>query len=126
MDPNDAFYFGTYQGAGHYLRDLHWNSRRYDRNGDGGWDAPFPWSNIDGGLTPPRGREGEAALHHKDGWTALAFVNYTDDNRGGSNSVFFFKGTLTFEEAVAATRALFPHVVERFAFEIVPAQADAA
>jgi hypothetical protein len=114
-----AFYFGTYREPGHYLRDQDWR-HVWPENTHQGVDkivwGPLPWRDIDGGLQP-RGPDGTALLHHKDGWTALAFPNNSDDNRG-SNSAFFFDAVLDFDEAVEAARQHFPHVVERFPFEV--------
>lgn len=123
MPAGRAFYFGTYQQPGHYLHDDGWNSIQPENPHQGvekiKW-GPLPWRNIDGGLCAKRARQGEAALHHKDGWTALAFPNYIDDSRGGSNSVFFFEGSLCFEEALTEARRRFRHVMERIdaAFEV--------
>jgi hypothetical protein len=63
--------------------------------------------------------QGQCYRHHKDGWTAIAFANRTDDSRGGSNSVFFFEADLAFQECVAAARDLFPQVMESLPFELV-------
>lgn len=116
-----AFYFGTFERPGHYLRDASWKTINPENPHQGVdkivW-GPLPWKDIDGGLQPQCGGQGEALLHHKDGWTALAFANDTDDRRGG-NSAFFFDAELDFDQALAAARERFPHVVERFAFEIV-------
>jgi hypothetical protein len=119
-----AFYFGTYGAPGHHLRDEYGRKVRPTHPHEGveaiQW-GPLPWKHIDGGLCP-RGpqRQGEALLHHKDGWTALAFWNRTDDTRAGSNSAFFFEGTLTFEEALAAARERFPRVMRHLPFEVRP------
>lgn len=122
IDPGLAYYFGTYLDAGHYLWDAHWKQMRFPNFPDPGWTAYVPWPKIDGALCPmPGGRypnDGEAALHHRDGWTALAFGNYTDDKRPNSNAVFFLKGAYDFEKALALAKEVFPHVFERFDFEI--------
>lgn len=115
-----TYYFGTRGRPGHWLVDE--QRRSVDTNHKYGedfrFDWPGPWHHIDGVLNPSE-RQGEAALHHKDGWTALAFANRTDDKRGGSNSVFFFDALLTFDEAVAAAKKAWPDVT-KFEFEIVP------
>jgi hypothetical protein len=103
-----ALYFGCWAGLGHHFhlpggRDAGSYREVQEWLGFGG---------IDGKLNPSE-RQGECALHHRNGWTALAFADRTVDTRGGSNSVFFFRGTLTFEEAVAAAGEHFPHIVAR-------------
>lgn len=79
----------------------------------------LPWDRIDNYLNPKEQVEGWALLHHKDGWTALAFADRTDDSRPNSNSVFFFKGTFTFEETMDKVHEYFPHILSRFKFKIV-------
>jgi hypothetical protein len=90
-----VFYFGCWDAIGHFL----WTPS--------GVSVPLsttPWGNaVDTGLCPGkrdrRGevacenqREGEAALHHLDGWTALAFWDRSVDTRHGSNSAFLAEG----------------------------------
>lgn len=113
----EAYYFGTYRRSGHYLFDMGMNEVRGQFAGDAKSPVPWGWA-IDGKLNPNE-REGEARLHHKDGWTALAFANRTDDSRPGSNSVFLVNRHLTFLEAVVYFIDLFPQVVQRFKFQIV-------
>ncbi len=121
-----AFYFGCARGvwghreAGHYFYAPGGRSAREA-------EAVNPWGHVDGKLAPreyegrsaPECPQGVAALHHKDGWTALAFWDRTGDSRGNSNSTFLFDATLTFEEALAAARENFPALFERFTFDIV-------
>lgn len=64
--------------------------------------------------------QGQAALHHKDGWTLLAFWDRTGDSRGNSNSNFIFDAELAFDEAVAAAREHFGELFERFNFDVAP------
>lgn len=65
--------------------------------------------------------QGKALVHHRDGWTALAFWDRTGDSRGNSCSVFVLEGDLDFDQALAAAGKLFPEVFERIDFEVVPA-----
>lgn len=124
-----AFYFGTYRQAGHYLWDEYMQHAEHDgykalpyRDGrERPWGL-LPWKQIDGAFNPSA-REGEAAVAHKDGWTALGFANYTDDKRGGSNSAFFFDQILDFDAALTLARETFPSVFEHLDFGI--ARADA-
>jgi hypothetical protein len=78
-----------------------------------------PWGLGVERLPPSKsGPQGVAALHHRDGWTALAVVDRTGDSRDGSHATFCFPATLTLDEAVAQARHWFPSLFERFDFEI--------
>lgn len=72
---------------------------------------------VDRELAEP---QGVAAIHHLDGWTAVAFYDRTFDRRYNCGSVFFLRGDLIFPAALAAARAAFPALFQRFAFSIVP------
>jgi len=100
------FYFGPWDDSGHYLFSEDGASAHREED-------QLPWTGaIDGVLQPGcyldrcrwqhRGpqNEGEALLHHKDGWTALSFWDRSVDKRMGSNSNYFVKGIFTFEEMV--------------------------
>ncbi len=87
-----------------------------------------PWAlKVDGGLAPrkwdscraPECPQGVAALHHKDGWTALSFWDRTGDSRGNSSSTFLFDAVLDFDSAVTAACDHFPELFNRFDFEVV-------
>lgn len=84
--------------------------------------AEVPFEHPDGGLAPKLAAqtEGVAKLHHKGGWTALAFWDRSGDERGNSNSVFFFEGTWTYEQALELAHKYYPESFERFDFEIRP------
>lgn len=69
--------------------------------------------------------QGVAALHHRDGWTALSFWDRTGDSRPNSNSTFVVEGILAFDEVVAVAREHFPQLFARFTFEIAPAPSGA-
>lgn len=58
-------------------------------------------------------QQGKAAIHHKDGWTALAIHDFTVDSRPNSNSVFLFKDALDFQGIVLAAREAFPKIMRR-------------
>lgn len=122
-----AYYFGCWLHPGHFFfepgmkrapREVARSRHSSDR------DQPqiVPWGyGVDGQLCPRRGRQGEALVHHRDGWTALAFWDRSVDDRGGSNSVFLFEATLDFPAALAKARETFPEVFARFDFDVVPA-----
>ena len=119
----DSVYFGCWDRPGHYFHSC-----------DGGYLYPhegplteFPWGyEVDGGLCPGGDRrdnrvpqvEGEALIHHKDGWTALSFWDRSVDARGGCNSNFFFRGILSFDEALVKAKKVFPFILARFTFDV--------
>jgi hypothetical protein len=131
-----ALYFGCPRGVWHYREAGH---RFVAPSGNPlkTWvsQAQQPWGlKVDGGLAPrewdsrraPEMPQGVAALHHKDGWTALSFWDRSGDSRPASNSTFIFDAALDFDQAVAAARAHFAGLFERFPFEVVPHQPDSA
>ncbi len=107
-----CLYFGCINEAGHYLftRD---KTKTY-----GDW---YRWAGKrDGTLAPTFCKEpGKALLHHYDGFTMLAFWDYSVDSRPGSNSMFIVPGIKGFEETIEVAKANFPQVFERFPFELV-------
>lgn len=91
------------------------------------WNAVGPFEAIDGQLTPrSTTRHGAAAVHHRDGWTALACHDYSVDSRGASNAVFLFDADLSADRALDEARQHFPQVVKRiedhggYHIEVVP------
>lgn len=123
--PVKLIYFGCYRETGHFFWRPGMQYAPYDGN-----VTPWGWA-IDGGLCPgastnpdrtwERGRpevEGEVVLHHKNGWTALAFWDRSVDQRPGSNSVFCAEGNFTFEEMCALAQQHFPTVWSRFKFTV--------
>lgn len=117
-----------YTDVGHFLfREGEHRPRRVRRIGDDHLEQPWrngSYDGLDGTLAPRPSRraeapQGHAALHHKDGWTALAFWDRTGDRRGNSNSVFLFDAHLTFEQAVQLAEERWPELFARFDFEVV-------
>lgn len=128
-----TFYFGCWHEPGHYLwhcgtggypyKDwrhskillgAHPHSLNYE-------PPEIPWGyGLDGGLLRGKSlREGEAVVEQRDGWTALSFYDNSVDRRPGSSSTFVFDTPLSPEEALAAARAAFPPIFERFGFEVI-------
>lgn len=100
-----VFYFGCNDQPGHYMHSpgmkVQWG---FCRNN--------PWGySIDGGLL--KGHKERFVLTHKDGWTALSFVDNTVDKRPGSNSSFLAEGTFTLDEMFELARKNFPHIAAR-------------
>lgn len=112
--------FGVWPGHsfGHHLRD---ERGEYVANAG-------PWrvhGGIDGALCPggsvappSEQRECAALLHHRDGWTALAFWDRSADRRHGSNTAFFVEGTHDAAGMLAICRERFPLHFARFTFPI--------
>lgn len=116
-------YFGPWDRAGHFF---------FTEEGRCAWEdervSPWTAGDIDGGLQPGcvkgdpyRHRtevEGEALLHHKDGWTAISFWDRSVDTRGACNSTFIAKGVFTFDEMVSLAKARFATRWGRMKFEV--------
>jgi hypothetical protein len=121
----EAYYFGCWERSGHF-----WHSNKYTRERDiEARVGPGIADRIDSGFCPgkipgeaySRSRvefEGEASLHHVDGWTILALWDRSIDHRGGCNSNFVVRGTHTYAVMCAIAEAQFPSVWHRFKFEI--------
>ena len=105
----NVYLFGCRYGeAGHF-----WWPRRMTGSSIGG-PVGFPWERVDGALTPKHSAtQGAAALHHLNGWTALAFHDFLIDSRGGSNTVIAIDAEVSAEEAIALALAAFPDIAAR-------------
>ena len=108
-----VYYFGCWDTVGHYLKDHTWkNISMYDND--------LPWKEIDGTLCPDDTREqGIVKIHHEEGWTAAAFWDESIDKRSNSNSVLFVEGFLDLTDMIREFEETFPHIYERFNFELV-------
>lgn len=116
-----TYWFGCgNHSAGHYMEASPYNGRETMPAHD--FLYRNPWGlEVDSGLCPKRvgEREGSAQLHHKAGWTALAFWDRSGyDHRPGCNSCFIAEGTLSFAAMMAAARHHFPLIVARLLFEV--------
>lgn len=106
---SDRLYFGCRgMSAGHWLVDESGKSLRFNQGYKGeqrGWDV-FGHVKLDGEFTPDLDREhGAAALTFFDGWTILAFHDYSRDSRPGSNAAFLWRGEHTADEMLAEWRS---------------------
>ena len=139
IDTKEMFYFGPWDRAGHYLVGV---GGSYVRNED----RVTPWTpgQLDGGLQPhfkecerkrpgaspdrycscSSGKQGLALLHHKDGWTALAFWDRSVDTRGACCSVYIAKGINTFDEMVAIAKTHFKYRWDKQKFEVTEFRED--
>lgn len=116
-------------GVGNRQAGHHWlPASRYRQDADPYGPTGCPWGDrqVDSILCrqAPRLRagdysrahevEGLARLHHKDGWTAIAYWDRSGaDQRSGCNSNFVAEGTFTFDEMMRLARHHFPHIIER-------------
>jgi hypothetical protein len=125
LSTETVYYFGCLGTPGHFLHSPRETGRAGVQRAPEGFPAPWgsgfmPGAGLDGSLLDKRGgqEEGRVVLHHVDGWTALAFWDRSVDKRGGSNSVFVSRGTLTCAEMLDAARATWPQVFARFTFPV--------
>jgi hypothetical protein len=131
--PPMMFYFGPWDRPGHFLHD------------PGGFsnyraESLIPWKvgELDGGMQPHSascrrspygcncgsGPEGVALLHHRDGWTALAFWDRSVDKRGACNSTYIAQGDFTFEQMVELAKTRFAYRWNKMNFEVKLAPQD--
>lgn len=124
------YYFGPWDSPGHYIVD----ECGYSIYGDKLGTLPWTPGQLDGGLQPhfadcakkrgyhycncPSGEEGPALLHHKNGWTALAFWDRSADKRGACNSVYMAEGTFDFNQMVEMARTRFAVRWNKMAFQV--------
>lgn len=118
--PRKAFYYGCWDRPGHFMRAAEGLGLRYSK-AEREFTEKNPWGyEVDSGLCPDGPEiQGRALLHHKDDWTVLSFWDRSVDKRGKCNSNFLLEGTLSFDEALAEAKRLFPTVFARFQFEVV-------
>ena len=101
-----VFYFGCLD-SGHHMWEP--GNNLYLRKQETPWGA-YP----DGTLCPEKTYEnGLALLHHKDGWTALAFWDQSGDKRLGSHSTFLVRGDYTFDQMLALCKEQWAGVFAR-------------
>ena len=126
------FYFGCMNEPGHFFFSEHGST--YNRE-----EEILPWKDfeVDGKLQPHRKGctrqsycgcgsmpEGQALVHHKNGWTALSFWDRSIDGRPGCNSTYFAHGEFTFEDMVNLARTHFPDRWALMKFEVKEAKID--
>ena len=125
----ETYYFGCWRSIGHHL----WNPKLADRSGLQHYDVekkipkaiaqridPCFCPGYDGPHKRDRAEvEGEAALHHVDGWTVLAWWDRSVDSRGACNSAIISKGLYDFTTMLEIGKAQMPHVMERQRVPIV-------
>lgn len=124
----EAYYFGCRREAGHYWHfpeHRTWNESTIPTA-----VGPKIHPKIDGGFCPgsidgesyKRSRpekQGEAALHHVDGWTVLSFWDNSVDARSNSSSSFVARGTWDYASMRAIAERQFARIWKRYTFDIV-------
>lgn len=107
-----VYYFGCRNGdGGHYLWNYEWNRVDYKLQRE---FRPWNIGEIDFKLCPRYGAQGIVKVHHKDGWSALAFEDFTVDDRPGSNSCFLIDKIVDFKEGIELAQASWPQLFKRF------------
>lgn len=106
MPQSNIVFFGARKVVGHHY---------FTHLGDKVYESPVPCvPHIDQRFTPDGTRtQGDAALHHVNSWTILAWHDYTIDRRPGSNSVLMVKGTHSFAVMLKFLEAHFFDVFQR-------------
>jgi len=123
-------YYGPWKESGHYFFYENGETVYSEERKKLGWKA----EEIDGVLQPgspdPNDRlqrrgpqiEGEALLHHKDGWTALSFLDSSVDERPGCSSTYIAKGIFTFEQMAELAKTRFAVRWNKMTFQVQLAQ----
>lgn len=111
-----VYFFGCWDGVGHYLFESRYNRPSFES---------IPWgTDIDGGLAPAgvKQRQGVAELHHKDGWTALSWWDRSIDHRSNSNAAILAEGTHNYDEMIQLGKDHFPEIMGRFEYPLIEVQ----
>lgn len=119
-------YFGCWGQPGHYF---HQSGSYGPRSASRAVCQSLPWTDVecDGNLQPgtaelekryegerPRSQvEGVCRLHHRQGWTAMAFWDRSGDRRGNSCSVVMVEGTHDFANMMEMFEREFPSIYAR-------------
>ena len=103
-----VYFFGCLGTAGHFLYSKNEHRTLPDKQ--------TPWGfEMDGGLAPqdvPE-KQGHAAIHHKNGWTAVSWWDRTVDTRGKCNSAVLAEGEHDFEQMKVLLKEHWPEVYTR-------------
>lgn len=120
-------YYGPWAQSGHYFFYENGQEVYSEERSKLGWKM----TEIDGVMQPgcpdPNDRlqrhgprvQGEALLHHRNGWTALSFWDSSVDTRPGCNSTYIAEGIFTFEEMVELAKTRFAVRWNKMNFQVV-------
>ncbi len=112
--PCKVLYFGcSNSDTGHYLWQYPWHraTKPFEHEVFGYLDGAYLPQTKYGSITS---KEGDCYLHHKEGWTLIAFTDQTKDERPGSNSCFLIDKVVGYEEGLALAQEQWPTLFERF------------
>lgn len=132
------FYFGPWDSPGHYVCDengysvareveriLPWGHREENQHHLDCCLQPGCYKDRDGSIEHLGPQiEGQAVLHHLNGWTAIGFWDRTIDTRPNSNSAYMAEGTFTFDEMVEMAKTRFAERWNKMRFKVVQFQPD--
>lgn len=122
----EVYYFGCWEQSGHYWRAP--GGFKGGREIEAQLPEPLRGNGMGGGMDSkwcpgsapgaPHKKtraevEGEAALHHVDGWTILAWWDRSVDHRGASNSNLVARGLHSWATMLEIGKAQFPSVMKR-------------
>jgi hypothetical protein len=117
MSRTRAYYFGCRQGRGrgHSMHECTADGLvDLLRDGAGVLPPALQPGAIDARLTPANDRsQGASALRWQNGYSVLAWHDFTGDSRPGSNSVFIVEGARTFAELVRLLCECAPEIARR-------------
>lgn len=105
---NEPIYFGCIRESGHYFHPLKgYKTTNLPEN--------WPWGyEVDGKLQPEKESQGSAKLHHKDGWTCLAWWDRTVDKRPASTSAIAIREEgLKFQDMADLLLKHYPEISKR-------------
>lgn len=119
-------YFGPWKESGHYFFYEDGEAVYSEERKRLGWKS----SEIDGVMQPgcpdPADRlqrhgprvQGEAFIHHRDGWTAISFWDSSVDHRSGCTSTYIARGIFTFDQMVDLAKTRFAVRWNKMNFEV--------
>ena len=104
-----CWYFGTWRGPGHQFHGPDGKQRYSEGSPHRMQPFGYPYD-----LQPDCGqREGPAALHHRDGWTCLAWWDRHEDTRPGCIGALICEGEHSFASMLKILEAKFERVFKR-------------
>lgn len=133
-----VFYFGCIDKAGHYLwtkfrvRLFSWTDAEQESLGIP-WVAmagaqPNRWCISENQLLGNHLKsyiQGRVIFQQKDGWTSIAWYDWSVDQRPNCMSAFLIDKLVNVEEALVLAAERFPEVMDRFDYALIYSEADA-
>lgn len=136
MTQPTMFYFGPWDEPGHYLFNERGESAyRHEKSVpwtlgqmDGGNFLPHTCGRLERGMRCGAGTcapYGKALIHHKEGWTAIAFWDSSVDKRSGCVSVYVAQGEFAFDDMVGMAKTRFAKRWNKMQFAVELAERKA-